>query len=84
NIPETVVALLATASVGAVWSVVNTDFGPAGVADRFAQIEPKVLFVVDGYEFGGTVRDMTGSYESLLGVLPSVEQLIVVDQMGDG
>ena len=81
NIPETVAAMLATASVGAVWSVVNTDFGPSGVADRFAQIEPKVLFVVDGYEFGGTVRDMTGSYGDLLEVLPSVEQLIVVDQM---
>ncbi|RKQ34038.1 acetoacetate--CoA ligase [Kocuria tytonis] len=84
NIPETVVALLATASVGAVWSVVNTDFGPAGVADRFAQIEPRVLFVVDGYEFGGSVRDMTGSYDALLDVLPSVEQLIVVDQCAEG
>lgn len=81
NIPETVAAMLATASVGAVWSVVNTDFGPSGVADRFAQIEPKVLFVVDGYEFGGTVRDMTVSYQDPRDVLPSVEQLIVVDQM---
>lgn len=81
NIPETMVAMLATASVGAVWSVVNTDFGPAGVADRFAQIEPRVLLVVDGYEFAGSVRDMTGSYAALLSGLPSVEQLIVVDQM---
>ncbi|RLZ02693.1 acetoacetate--CoA ligase [Kocuria tytonicola] len=81
NIPETILALLATASVGAVWSVVNTDFGPAGVADRFAQIEPRVLLVVDGYEFAGSVRDMTGSYAALLTVLPTVEQLIVVDQL---
>ncbi len=80
NIPETAVAMLATASVGAVWSVVNTDFGPSGVADRFAQIEPRVLFVVDGYEFGGSLRDMTGSYAGLVEVLPTVEQLIVVDQ----
>lgn len=84
NIPETVVALLATASVGALWSVVNTDFGPSGVADRFAQIEPTVLFVVDGYRFGGSLRDMTGSYAGLLDVLPSVQQLIVVDQQPSG
>ena len=84
NIPETVVALLATASVGALWSVVNTDFGPSGVADRFAQIEPSVLFVVDGYRFGGSLRDMTGSYAGLLDVLPSVQQLIVVDQQPSG
>lgn len=81
NIPQTAVALLAAASVGAVWSVVNTDFGPGGVADRFAQIEPKVLFTVDGYEFGGKLRDMTGSYRALREVLPSVEHLIVVDQL---
>ena len=81
NVPETILALLATAAVGAVWSVVNTDFGPAGVADRFAQIEPTVLLVVDGYEFAGSVRDMTGTYAELLTVLPSVEQLIVVDQL---
>lgn len=77
-------ALLATAAVGAVWSVVNTDFGVEGVADRFAQIEPKVLFVVDGYEFGGKTRDMTGTYSALLKVLPSVGHLLVVDQMPRG
>lgn len=80
NIPETVVALLATASVGAVWSVVNTDFGPQGVADRFAQIEPKVLLTVDGYEFGGKLRDTTGTIGPLREVLPTVEHVVVVDQ----
>ena len=83
NIPETIVAMLATVSVGAIWSVVNTDFGPSAVADRFSQIEPRVLFVVDGYQFAGSVRDMTGSYADLLEVLPSAEQLIMVDQMPD-
>lgn len=82
HIPETVVALLATASVGAIWSVVNTDFGIQGVADRFAQIEPKVLFTVDGYEYGGKVRDMTGTITELREVLPTVEQVIVADQFG--
>lgn len=84
HIPQTVVALLATASVGAIWSVVNTDFGVNGVADRFVQIEPKVLFTVDGYEFGGKIRDMTGSIGDLRQVLPSVEHVIVVDQFPDG
>jgi acetoacetyl-CoA synthetase len=49
NIPETIVAFLATASIGAIWSSCSPDFGPASVIDRFAQIEPKVLFAVDGY-----------------------------------
>lgn len=80
NIPETVVALMATAAVGAVWSVVNTDFGPQGVADRFAQIEPKILFTVDGYDYAGQLRDMTGTIEPLREVLPTVERVILVDQ----
>ncbi|GAA1365174.1 acetoacetate--CoA ligase [Arthrobacter rhombi] len=84
HIPQAVVALLATASVGAVWSVVNTDFGSTGVADRFAQIEPKILLTVDGYEFGGKLRDMTGSIPELLGVLPTVQHVIVADQFPDG
>ena len=53
NIPEAIVAFLATASVGAIWSSCSPDFGPASVIDRFAQIEPKVLFAVDGYSYGG-------------------------------
>ena len=53
NIPETIVAFLATASIGAVWSSCSPDFGAASVVDRFAQIEPKVLFAVDGYRYGG-------------------------------
>ena len=53
NIPEAIVAFLAAASIGAVWSSCSPDFGPASVIDRFAQIEPKVLFAVDGYRYGG-------------------------------
>ncbi len=53
NIPEATVAFLAAASIGAVWSSCSPDFGPASVIDRFAQIEPKVLFAVDGYRYGG-------------------------------
>ena len=53
NIPEAIVAFLASASIGATWSSCSPDFGPASVIDRFAQIEPKVLFAVDGYRYGG-------------------------------
>ena len=59
NIPEAIVAFLATASIGAVWSSCSPDFGPASVIDRFAQIEPKVLFAVDGYRYGGKDFDRT-------------------------
>ena len=53
NIPETVAAFLATASIGAIWSSCSPDFGPRSVVDRFAQIEPKVLLAVDGYRYNG-------------------------------
>lgn len=81
HIPQTVAALLATASVGAIWSVVNPDFGVSGIADRFAQIEPKVLFTVDGYEFNGRVHERVSTIPDLRRVLPSVEEVILVDQL---
>ena len=81
HIPETVAALLATASVGAIWSVVNTDFGVPGVADRFAQIEPKVLFTVDGYEFNGKVHERVSAIPALRDALPTVNHVILVDQL---
>src|SRR5699024_6515990 len=81
HIPETVAALLATASVGAIWSVVNTDFGVPGVADRFAQIEPKVLFTVDGYEFNGKVHERVSAIPALRDALPTVDHVILVDQL---
>ncbi|MFS4488174.1 acetoacetate--CoA ligase [Dietzia kunjamensis] len=83
NIPATVVALLATASVGAVWSVVNTDFGVQGVSDRFSQIAPRVLLTVDGYDYNGRYRDMTAGLPDLIDALPSIEHHILVDTRGD-
>jgi acetoacetyl-CoA synthetase len=53
NGPEALIAFLATASLGAIWSSCSPDFGPASIVDRFAQIEPKVMFAVDGYRYGG-------------------------------
>ena len=57
NIPEAVIAMLAAASLGAVWSSCSPDFGVQGVLDRFGQIEPKVLFTADGYRYGGKAHD---------------------------
>ncbi len=83
NTPQTVVALLATAAVGAVWSVVNTDFGVKGVADRFAQIEPAVLLTVDGYQFNGSHYDQLASLPQLLEALPTVRHHILVENTQD-
>ena len=62
NMPETVIAMLATASIGAIWSSCSPDFGVQGVLDRFGQIEPKVLFCVDGYFYTGKTHDALTSY----------------------
>ena len=72
NIPQTVVALLATASIGAIWSCCAPDFGTKGVIDRFQQIEPAVLIAVDGYRFGGKEVDRLDIVDELRERLPSV------------
>lgn len=78
NIPEAIVAFLAAASIGAVWSSCSPDFGSASVIDRFAQIEPKVLFAVDGYRYGGKDFDRRETVAALQEAMPSVERTIVV------
>ena len=78
NVPESVVAVLATASLGAVWSSAAPDMGPLGVLDRFRQIEPKVLFAVDGYRYGGKAFDRRESVREILRELPSVEATVIV------
>jgi acetoacetyl-CoA synthetase len=78
NIPEAIVAFLATASVGAVWSSCSPDFGPASVVDRFAQIEPKVLFAVDGYRYGGKDFDRRETVARLQEAMPSLERTVVL------
>ena len=78
NIPETLVAFLATASIGAVWSSCSPDFGASSVADRFAQIEPKVLFCVDGYRYNGKDFDRTETVAGLQREMPTIERTIVV------
>jgi acetoacetyl-CoA synthetase len=78
NIPEAIVAFLATASIGAVWSSCSPDFGPASVIDRFAQIEPKVLFAVDGYRYGGKDFDRRETVAELQEAMPSLERTVVL------
>ena len=78
NVPETVVAFLATASIGAIWSSCSPDFGASSVVDRFAQIEPKLLLCVDGYRYGGRDFDRTEVVAGLLAEMPSVEHTVVL------
>ncbi len=82
NIPEAMVAFLATASVGAIWSICAPDMGTHAVLDRFKQIEPKVLFAVDGVRYGGRDLDRMGVVQELKDALPSVQHVIVHDHLG--
>jgi acetoacetyl-CoA synthetase len=82
NVPEATAALLATASLGAVWSSCSPDFGVQGVLDRFGQIEPKVLFCADGYLYNGREFDSQEKASQVLEALPSVEECVVVDYLG--
>ena len=78
NIPQAVVAFLATASVGAVWSVCSPDMGPVAVLDRFRQIEPKLLIACDGYTYGGVAHDRSAVLRDLLAELPGVRDLVLL------
>lgn len=78
NIPETIVAFLACASLGAVWSSCAPEFGPRAVIDRFRQIEPKVLLTIDGYRYGNREVDLRANVEAIRTELPSVETTIHV------
>ena len=80
NVPEAVVAMLASASVGAIWSSCSPDFGVRGVLDRFGQIEPKVLFTADGYFYNGKRIDslgpVAGVVERQAKIDPTVDELL--------
>lgn len=78
NIPATLVAFLASASLGAVWSSCSPDMGAASVVDRFRQIEPKVLFAVDGYQYNGKPFDRRQVVHELQNALPTLEHLVLV------
>ncbi|MCZ2440023.1 MAG: acetoacetate--CoA ligase [Methylibium sp.] len=78
NIPQAVVAFLAVASVGAVWSLCSPEMGVAAVVDRFRQIEPKVMIAVDGYWWSGKAHDRRDVVTAMLRELPSVERLVLL------
>ncbi len=76
NIPETVIAMLATTAIGAVWSSAAPEFGARTVIDRFAQIKPKVFFAADGYRFGGKDYDRRAEVRTILDEMPTVERVV--------
>jgi acetoacetyl-CoA synthetase len=82
NIPEAMVAFLATASIGGVWSICAPDMGTNAVLDRFKQIEPKVLVAVDGVSYGGRDFDRMGVVQELQNALPSVQHVVIHENLG--
>jgi len=82
NLPETIAATLAAASIGAVWSSCSPDFGAQGVLDRFGQIEPKLLFTADGYHYADKRHDSLARVAEFLPKLPSVEKVVVLPYAG--
>ena len=78
NVPETVIAMLATTSRGAVWSSCSPDFGVAGALDRFGQIEPKVLFACDGYHYNGKTISIVDKVREVANLVPSIRLIVWV------
>ncbi|MCZ2134437.1 MAG: acetoacetate--CoA ligase [Burkholderiales bacterium] len=83
NVPEAVSAMLATASLGAVWSSASPDFGVEGVLDRFAQIEPVVLFAVNGYVYGGKRIDVRARVLDIVRRLPALRAVVWLDYVAE-
>ncbi len=82
NMPETVAAMLATASLGATWSSCSPDFGVRGVLDRFGQIEPTVLIACDGYWYGGRRIEIAEKLKEIVPALPTVRSTLIVPYLG--
>ena len=78
NLPETVIAMLAATSVGAIWSSCSPDFGVNGVLDRFGQIQPRVLFCADGYRYAGREIDCLDRVREIADRIPEIERVVVV------
>ena len=82
NIPEAIAGLIATASLGAVWSSASPDFGPDGVVDRFGQIAPKVFIAADGYRYAGKAIDLADKIKAIVPRLGGVNRTIIVPVLG--
>jgi acetoacetyl-CoA synthetase len=83
NLPQTVIAMLAAASLGAIWSSCSPDFGVRGVLDRFARIEPKVLITADGYRYGGQAYDCLDKVAGILRQIGTTPRVVVVPNVSD-
>ena len=84
NLPETLVAMLATTSLGAAWTSCSPDFGINGVLDRFGQVAPRVLFTADSYFYSGKTIDSLAPVQGVLEKLPSVERVVVIPYVAEG
>ena len=82
NVPETVIAFLATASIGAIWSSCAPEFGVSSVVDRFQQIEPRVLLAVEGYRYGGRWHDRREALDAIRAQLPTLEATVLIPAPG--
>jgi acetoacetyl-CoA synthetase len=82
NCPEAIIAMLATTSIGAIWSSCSPDFGVTGVVDRFGQIEPKVLFTAEAYFYNGKRFDCLGTVAQIVSAIPAIERTVVVPFAG--
>jgi acetoacetyl-CoA synthetase len=83
NVPEAIAAMLATASLGAVWSSASPDFGPRGVLDRFGQIKPKLFIACDGYYYAGKTIRIEDKLKEIVPALPSVANVLIVPYLGE-
>ena len=83
NCPETVIGMLATTSIGAIWSSCSPDFGVSGVVDRFGQIEPKVLIACNGYHYGGKTFSTLDKLAKIVDSIPSLEKVVLVPFVDD-
>jgi acetoacetyl-CoA synthetase len=81
NSPEAVIAMLAVASIGAIWASCSPELGPRGVVERFSQLAPKVLYCVDGYLYGGKPFDRRSDLREILASLPSLQQVIYLRRL---
>ncbi len=82
NMPETVIMMLATSSIGAIFSSASPDFGVDGVLDRFGQIEPKILLTTDGYWYNGKEVDITNKVSDIVESIPSLKRVVIVPLLG--
>ena len=83
NIPETVIAMLAAASIGAIWSSCSQDFGIKGVLDRFSQIKPKLIFAAERYQYNGKQIDCLLKLQNIIAQLPSIEKIVIIPFTGN-